>query len=65
MKRFAGGLALGLALVLLVAAGCSVTIGTPSAYTDDELRWECERTGGWWRGNLIARYCEYQSPGFL
>ena len=48
MSRFrARGAALVLALALLVAAaGCSVTIGTPSAYTDDELRWECERTGG-------------------
>jgi hypothetical protein len=54
---------LGLAVALGLAAGCSVTVGTPSAYTEEELRAECERTGGWWRGDLIANFCEYQSPG--
>jgi len=31
-------------------------------YTDDELRAICERNGGWWRGELIAGYCEFQLP---
>ena len=30
-------------------------------YTEDELRVICERRGGWWRGNLIPGYCEYQT----
>jgi hypothetical protein len=30
-------------------------------YTEDELRIICERRGGWWRGNLIPGYCEFQS----
>ena len=32
-------------------------------YTDEELRAQCERRGGWWRGNLIPGFCEYQSAG--
>ena len=27
-------------------------------YTDATLRAICERQGGWWRGELIAGYCE-------
>jgi hypothetical protein len=33
----------------------------PPTYTDAELKAQCERRGGWWRGSLIAGYCEYQS----
>lgn len=52
--------------VLLAAAaaglfsGCS-TIAQGPTYTDAELRASCERRGGWWRGNLIAGFCEFQS----
>lgn len=51
---------------LSLAAGCA-TLGRPMppTYTDEELRDTCQRNGGWWRGDLIAGYCEYQSPGFL
>jgi hypothetical protein len=55
-----------LALVLLLAAGCALGLGLwPSAVTEEELYSTCLRTGGWWRGDLIAGYCEYQAPGFL
>ena len=30
-------------------------------YTDAELKAICERRGGWWRGELIAGFCEFQS----
>jgi hypothetical protein len=60
--------AVGLGAALLAAAllgGCAVlTQPHPPTYTDDELRDKCLRTGGWWRGELIAGYCEYQAPGF-
>lgn len=52
--------------VLLVAAaaglftGCSTMAQGPT-YTEAELRASCERRGGWWRGNLIAGFCEFQS----
>jgi hypothetical protein len=40
-------------------AACSSLPQGPT-YTDEELRAICERHGGWWRGNLIPGYCEYQ-----
>jgi len=55
-----------LAVALLGAAvggalsACS-TVPIPPPYTDDELRAQCERRGGWWRGSLIPGYCEFQS----
>jgi hypothetical protein len=33
----------------------------PPTYTDAELKAMCERRGGWWRGELIAGFCEYQT----
>ena len=48
---------------LLLAAGCA-GVPVPPTYTDWELRYTCERTGGWWRGGLIYEYCEYQAPSF-
>lgn len=55
-----------LALVLPLAAGCALEFGLwPPAVTEQELYDTCLRTGGWWRGDLIAGYCEYQAPGFL
>jgi hypothetical protein len=41
-------------------SGCSSMTQGPT-YTDAELRASCERRGGWWRGDLIAGYCEFQS----
>jgi hypothetical protein len=61
----------GLARRLLLAALLAVAVGgllsacgtmpPGPTYTDDELRAMCERRGGWWRGNLIPGYCEYQT----
>jgi hypothetical protein len=64
-KHMARRLVLG--ALLAVAAGgfltaCSSMPPGPT-YTDDELRVICERRGGWWRGNLIPGYCEYQTAG--
>ena len=42
--------------------GCAGMPQGPT-YTDEELRAQCERRGGWWRGNLIPGFCEYQSAG--
>jgi hypothetical protein len=55
--------------VLLAAAaaglfsGCSGMPQGPT-YTDAELKASCERRGGWWRGELIAGFCEFQSASF-
>ena len=43
-----------------LGSGCSSMAQGPT-YTDAELRASCERRGGWWRGDLIAGYCEFQS----
>jgi hypothetical protein len=57
-------------LGVLLAAGaagllsaCSTMPQGPT-YTDAELRAICERRGGWWRGDLIAGFCEFQSASF-
>jgi len=55
-----------LAGVLLAAgiggllAGCAGLPQGPT-YTQAELRAICERRGGWWRGDLIPGFCEYQT----
>ena len=51
---------------LLAAAICGLLAGCAGlpqgpTYTDAELRAICERQGGWWRGELIAGFCEYQT----
>ena len=48
------------AAVGVVLGGCSGAIYPPT-YTQAELKAICERRGGWWRGDLIPGYCEYQS----
>ncbi len=60
--RMAGALLVIGACVLL--AGCS-TVAYPPTYTQDELKVICERRGGWWRGNLIPGYCEYQAASLI
>ena len=40
--------------------GCAGLPQGPT-YTQDELRAICERRGGWWRGDLIPGFCEYQT----
>ncbi len=52
--------------VLLAAAAGGFLTGCASmpqgpTYTEAELKAICERRGGWWRGNLIPGYCEYQT----
>jgi hypothetical protein len=46
--------------VATLLAGCAGLPQGPT-YTDAELRAICERQGGWWRGALIAGYCEHQT----
>jgi hypothetical protein len=46
--------------VLGLFAGCA-GMPTEPTYTDAELKADCQRRGGWWRGELIAGYCEFQS----
>jgi hypothetical protein len=48
-----------LAVAGLIAA-CATGPHAPT-YTDAELKAICERRGGWWRGELIAGFCEYQT----
>jgi hypothetical protein len=36
-------------------------LAAAATYTEAELKAICERRGGWWRGNLIPGYCEYQT----
>ena len=58
------------ALVLIAACagvllgGCS-GVAYPPTYTEAELKAMCERRGGWWRGQLIPGYCEYQSASLI
>jgi hypothetical protein len=52
--------------VLVLAATCGLfgacsTMPQGPTYTDAELKAMCERRGGWWRGELIAGFCEFQS----
>ncbi|MGH7332743.1 MAG: hypothetical protein ACREKS_08360 [Candidatus Rokuibacteriota bacterium] len=58
-RRWLGG-ALLAAGVCGLLAGCAGLPQGPT-YTDAELRAICERRGGWWRGEVIAGYCEYQT----
>ena len=48
------------ATALGLVSGCASMPQGPT-YTDAELRAQCERRGGWWRGSLIPGFCEYQS----
>jgi hypothetical protein len=54
-----------LAIALLVAGACGLLSACatvhPPTYTEAELRAQCERRGGWWRGSLIPGYCEFQA----
>ena len=59
LRRAMAALLLGAVAAGLFAA-CT-TAAIPPTYTQDELRVICERRGGWWRGDLIAGYCEYQA----
>ena len=54
------GSTLLLAATTGLLGGCAGWPQTPT-YTDAELKAICERRGGWWRGDLIAGYCEFQA----
>ena len=58
-RRLLGGalIAFGVGGLLTACAG----LPQGPTYTDAELRAICERRGGWWRGEVIAGYCEYQT----
>jgi hypothetical protein len=62
-RRLLAGVVLGAGVCGLFAA-CS-TVPYPPTYTQAELRAICERRGGWWRGNLIPDYCEYQAASLI
>jgi hypothetical protein len=57
-RKILYGALLGAAAMGLLS-GCASMPQGPT-YTDEELRAECQRRGGWWRGNLIPGFCEYQ-----
>jgi hypothetical protein len=48
------------AAALGMFSGCAGMPQGPT-YTEAELKAQCERRGGWWRGNLIPGFCEYQA----
>ena len=50
---------LGIVLAVTLLSGCAGWATTP-VYTQAELKARCERTGGWWRQNILDGYCEYQ-----
>ena len=54
-----------LAASIALLPGCgSERIAPP--YTEEELRGQCVRQGGWWHDDsLRGGFCEYQSQGFI
>ena len=61
--RLIVGFVLGVAACLFLAS-CSGVVYPPT-YTQAELKAICERRGGWWRGDLIPGYCEYQAASLI
>jgi hypothetical protein len=49
----------GIVLIAIALTGCA-TWPAPPVYSQDELKARCERTGGWWRPNILDGYCEYE-----
>jgi hypothetical protein len=62
-RRLIAGFVFGAAACLLLAS-CS-SVAYPPTYTEAELKAICERRGGWWRGDLIPGYCEYQGAWLI
>ena len=49
-------------LMGILLAGCS-SVAIPPAYTQAELKAECDRRRGWWRpDDLIGGYCDFRGP---
>jgi len=46
-------------LTVVLVTGCATWPASP-VYSQDELKARCERTGGWWRPNILDGYCEYE-----
>ena len=46
-------------LTVMLVTGCATWPASP-VYSQDELKARCERTGGWWRPNILDGYCEYE-----
>ena len=62
--RFAPVRRLAVLLVLAVTplVGCA-GVPIPPAYTQDELKAECDRHRGWWRpDDLRGGYCDFRGP---
>ena len=57
-RRLVASVLLAFAAGLLLGA-CS-SVAYPPTYSQDELKAMCQRRGGWWRGDLIPNYCEFQ-----
>jgi hypothetical protein len=51
----------GIVLVAVAAMGCT-TAAAPPAESQEERKARCERTGGWWRPNILDGFCEYELP---
>jgi hypothetical protein len=62
-RRILAGVLLGAGVCGLLPA-CS-TVPYPPTYTQAELKADCERRGGWWRGNYIRDYCEFQAASLI
>ncbi|HEV8439178.1 MAG TPA: hypothetical protein VGT40_13870 [Methylomirabilota bacterium] len=53
----------GLLVLVAFALGCS-SVPIQPAYTEQQLKQECERRGGRWHANdLRGGFCEYNSRG--
>jgi hypothetical protein len=51
-----------LVLANTILAGCS-SVAIPPTFTQDGLKAECDRHGGWWRpDDLLGGYCDFRKP---
>lgn len=58
----AGPRAVVLLFLVTILAGCG-GVAIPPAYTQDELKAECDRRRGWWRpDDLRGGYCDFRGP---
>jgi len=61
VRQILTGVLLGAVVCGLLTACSALVTPHPPTYTEAELQATCERNRGWWRGNLIPGYCEYES----